>query len=252
MTNQPTPSLNVADLLTRYLERQTESASQGLGFADIGEATPYDATPMQPVEPRQAWNDAIAVAQSLPIPATTWEVPPAWPTLVAQQEPAVAIAFGLGNYPQIVRHVHPLLSGEPITLRHETGQATPAPELLAWAGRSTTDPARLLAAGVLRLARHFDRAAELLDSVRNSAWSAARDNEAAALAWHRGRLGEALSLWLSQEPSAAVLFNRGMALLFLGRKAEAIEPLTSAVAALPETSAWHHLASLYLTLARAG
>ena len=44
-----TPNLNVADLLARYLERQTESASQGLGFADLGEATPYDATPIEAV-----------------------------------------------------------------------------------------------------------------------------------------------------------------------------------------------------------
>jgi tetratricopeptide (TPR) repeat protein len=252
MTNQPTPSLNVADLLTRYLERQTESASQGLGFADLGDATPYDATPMQPVEPRQAWQDAVAVAHSLPTPATTWDVPPAWPTLVAQQEPAVAIAFSLGNYPQIVRHVHPLLSGEPTALRQETSQPAPAPDLIVWVGQAKTDSARLLAAGVLRLARHFDRAAELLDSVHDSAWSAARDNEAAALAWHRGQPEKALSLWLAQEPRPAVLFNRGMALLFLGHKAEAVEPLAAAVAALPETSAWHHLASLYLTLARAG
>ena len=91
MTNQTTPSLNVADLLARYLERQTESASQGLGFADLGDATPYDATPIQPVEPRQAWKDAIAVAHSVQAPQTTWDVPPEWPTLVARQEPAIAI-----------------------------------------------------------------------------------------------------------------------------------------------------------------
>jgi hypothetical protein len=244
MTN---PNLNVADLLTRYLERQTESASLGLGFADLGDATPYDAVPIQPVEPRQAWKDALAAA-----PAANWEVPPTWPTLVAQQEPAVAIAFALGNYPQIVRHVHPLLSGEPIALRQETGQAVSSPELVAWAAKASTDPARLLAAGVLRLARHFDRAAELLASVQDSAWSADRDNEAAALAWHCGQGEEALSMWLALEPTPAVLFNRGMALLFLGRNAEAVGPLTAAVAALPDASAWHHLASLYLTLARAG
>ena len=116
--------------------------------------------------------------------------------------------------------------------------------------QAKTDPARLLAAGVLRLARHFDRAAEMLGDVHDSAWAAARDNEAAALAWHRGDTEKALSMWLALEPRPAVLFNRGMALLFLGRKAEAVGPLTAAVAALPETSAWHHLASLYLTLAR--
>ena len=42
-----------------------------------------------------------------------------------------------------------------------------------------------------------------------------------------------------------------MAALFLGRPAEAREHLKAAVAGLSETSAWHHLASLYLTLALA-
>ena len=46
-----------------------------------------------------------------------------------------------------------------------------------------------------------------------------------------------------------VLFNRGMAALFLGRRDEAVAALTQAVAALPDTSAWHHLGHLYLALA---
>jgi hypothetical protein len=58
-------------------------------------------------------------------------------------------------------------------------------------------------------------------------------------------------LWQAQEASVPVLFNRGMAALFLGRAAQAREPLTQAVAGLPETSAWHHLAQLYLALATA-
>jgi hypothetical protein len=40
-----------------------------------------------------------------------------------------------------------------------------------------------------------------------------------------------------------------MAALFLGRPTEAREHLKAAVAGLGETSAWHHLGSLYLTLA---
>ena len=46
-----------------------------------------------------------------------------------------------------------------------------------------------------------------------------------------------------------VRFNRGMAALFLGRPAEARDHLKAAVGGLAETGAWHHLASLYLTLA---
>ncbi len=42
-----------------------------------------------------------------------------------------------------------------------------------------------------------------------------------------------------------------MARLFLGQEAEALADLKGAVGLLPETSAWHHLGQLYLTLASA-
>jgi tetratricopeptide (TPR) repeat protein len=71
----------------------------------------------------------------------------------------------------------------------------------------------------------------------------------AALAWHRGEADKALALWEKQEPLAPVLFNRGMAAVFLGRTDLARASLDAAVAQLPETSAWHHLARLYATLA---
>ena len=44
-------------------------------------------------------------------------------------------------------------------------------------------------------------------------------------------------------------FNRGMALLFLDRAAEAKSLLRRATELLPESSAWHHLAGLYAALA---
>ena len=65
------------------------------------------------------------------------------------------------------------------------------------------------------------------------------------------RHAEALAMWESQPSGVPVLFNRGMALLFLGRPADARGPLTQAVAGLKETDAWYHLAQLYLTLAAA-
>jgi hypothetical protein len=71
----------------------------------------------------------------------------------------------------------------------------------------------------------------------------------AALAWHRGEWGRALQMWQDLPDSVPVLFNRGMALLFLGQPARAREALQKASADLPETSAWHHLAQLYLALA---
>ena len=71
----------------------------------------------------------------------------------------------------------------------------------------------------------------------------------AALLWHRGRCEEALAAWTALPDSPAVHFNRGMALLFLGRAAEARPMLAEAVAALPESSGWNALAQLYLALA---
>jgi tetratricopeptide (TPR) repeat protein len=102
----------------------------------------------------------------------------------------------------------------------------------------------------LRLAGHFDEAHKVLAAADASGrWQALRDNEQAALAWHRGQADEALAQWQAQEASVPVLFNRGMALLFLGRINEAQAALTEAVRQLPETSSWHHLGQLYLALA---
>jgi tetratricopeptide (TPR) repeat protein len=110
----------------------------------------------------------------------------------------------------------------------------------------------LLAVGALRLARQFEQAEELLRQCRDEApaeWQAAVANEEAALAWHRGRAEEAVALWRAQPESVPVLFNRGMAALFLGDSAEARSCLSRAVAGLPEESPWYHLGRLYLALA---
>src|SRR5262249_9204107 len=120
-----------------------------------------------------------------------------------------------------------------------------------WAGTLAEPGQRLLAAGALRLARQFDRAEALLAGDFPPAWQACRDNERAALAWHRGQAERALTLWHAQAPTTPGRFNRGMAALFLGQTALAVQSLGQAVAGLPETSAWHHLAALYLALAQA-
>jgi tetratricopeptide (TPR) repeat protein len=212
---------------------------------------------VQPVEPRLAWNEAVAVLRHLTTGADlrSLGVPSEWPALVASHEPEVALPFCTGNFPQLVRHLPALLQGpDPALLR--TPSARPAsPGLIEWAGRVVREgkfPQALLAVGVLRLARQFDAAAELLRQCQAAvpaAWRDAWANEEAALAWQRGQLEEAVALWGAQPESAPVLFNRGMAALFLGRPEEARSCLNRAVALLPEDSAWHHLGRLYLALA---
>ncbi|MHB1423375.1 MAG: hypothetical protein ACYC3I_09330 [Gemmataceae bacterium] len=254
--SQKPPS--VTELFGQYLRRQMAAQADGLGFADPdGQVVPHEAVPMQPVDPRLAWEDALAVVR-LGTEASSpsrWEAPPDWPSFVAAQEPAIAVAFCIGNFPQMVRNLQPLLTGGDLTaLRPSTSRPIGAPPaLLQWANAASGYPRLLLATAVLRLARHFDDASEVRGSRVDvpKAWQALWDNEEAALAWHRGNAEEALALWQAQKSSVPILFNRGLANLFLGRPAAARTALEQAVVQLAETSAWHHLGHLYLTLAAA-
>lgn len=251
---------SLTDLFGRYLRRQMAAHAEGLGLADPdGQVVPHEAVPVQPVEPQLAWEDALAAVRSYHADETeSVAAPPDWPSLVAIQEPAISLAFCIGNFPQMVRNVQPFLSGgELSSLRTKTLPGNKGgrpsnlpPALLQWANTMRGYPQLLVAAGVLRLVRRFEDASEFLASGGKApaSWQALRANEEAALAWHRGNAEEALALWQAQKPSVPVLFNRGMAALFLDRPANARNALEEAVAGLPETNAWHHLGHLYLAL----
>ena len=174
--------------------------------------------------------------------------PPDWPAVVAAHEPEVSVAFCLGNLPQLVRNLHPLLTGGLTAMRTNAGRPVSVPALSEGADEAREPHARLLAAGALRLARQFDQAGEVLGKVTAPEWQAFRANEEAALAWHRGQAEDALRMWQALEPSVPVLFNRGMAALFGDRPQEARPWLIQAVGLIPEDSPWHHLGRLYLGL----
>ncbi len=247
-----------ADLMARYLQRQAEDHLAGLTDLDTtGEVQLYEAGPVQPIEARAAWEEAVAVVRYLAADRErAWKAPPGWPQLVAAHEPEFALAFCLGNFPQLVRNLQPLLQAADLSELRPTASATPAnvPGLVEWAEKSASRkkfPEVLLALGALRLAKQFQAADRLLAACADNvpaAWQAAWDNEKAALAWHRGEAEQARRQWQSQPESVPVLFNRGMAALFLHQPAEAREALARVAAQVPETSAWHHLAQLYLTL----
>jgi hypothetical protein len=246
----------LADLLARYLHRQADAHATGLAPVEpTGEVVPFEAAPVQTVDARLAWDESLT-ALRLFSPETqtrSWTAPPEWASLVAAQEPATALAFSVGNYPQLVRHVRPLLAASDLTsLKPSVGRSLPAPSLAGWAHQQTDWPHRLVAVGALRLARQFDEAEGLIAQHRSSVpgyWREAWTNEEAALLWHRGQADAAADLWAAQEESTPVLFNRGMAALFLGRPAVARSWLKKASDKLPEAGAWHHLAGLYLALA---
>ncbi len=249
---QPT----LGDLLARHLERQARAEAAGLVAEPVGEVVPFEAAPVQPVDPRLAWDGARAALGFLRSDLPDLVPPSDWASLVSTRESALALPCCVGNFPQLVRSLYPLIQEKDLSaLRPTAGRATGSATLLAWADeQAATDriPETLLAVGILRLAREFERAADLLASRRDAVsaeWRGAWANEEAALAWQRGQAEEAAALWQAQEPTAPVLFNRGMAALFLGRAAEARTWLTQAVGQIPQDDPWQHLGQLYLALA---
>ncbi len=247
----------LSDLLAGYLSRQANAHAAGLATADSSaEVTPYDAGPVHPIDARLAWDETLAVAGQFEsrLDPQAWRAPPQWPLLVAAHEPVVALACAVGNFPQLVRHFHNIVQTPPLSrLRPNGDRSNPAatPSLLDWARQASAFPQLLLAVGSLRLAKQFDEADKLVavhDARVPVAWRTAWDNEKAALAWHAGAAEKARDLWQKLEPAVPVLFNRGMAELFLDRPQAARQPLSDAIARLPEDGAWHHLGRLYLTL----
>jgi tetratricopeptide (TPR) repeat protein len=252
--NSSTPP-PLAELFNRYLREQAMAHQAGLGFADAGDVTPYDAVAAQPIDPRLAWDGACAAIRYL-LPAQdlrSWKVPADWPTLIAEHESVLLLPFCIGNFPQLVRDLPALFEATSLTpTRLSRHPSNPPAGLIAWAeNTSTKGPYLLLAAAALRLAGEYDRAAKLLalsEKTLPETWKTALANEKGALAWHQGRIEEATALWESLPPSAPVLFNRGLAALVVGRREDARTHLTAAVAQTPESDAWHHLGRLYLAL----
>ena len=262
MTN-PFPSKSappaLADLMAQYLRRQASAQDAGWAGGDIGaEVVPYEAVPVQPVDVRVAWEEALTALELADPEAdlSTLEVPPEWPSLVNGQEPVMGLAFCTGNFPQAVRNLHGLLQATDLKdLRPGAARPASAPVVVSWAEevrRAFQFPATLVAIGALRLAKQFSLADEFLatDERKVSAeWRSAWANERAALAWHRGQAEEAIRLWRSQGETVPMLFNRGMAALFSDQPEEARSALGKAVGEIPEDSSWHHLGKLYLALA---
>jgi tetratricopeptide (TPR) repeat protein len=265
MSHQTSVQPGLTDLMARYLQKQADAQAVGIATFD-GEVTPYEVGPVQPLDPKLAWDEALAVLAFYgPTHVQRRQAPPHWSHLVANHESIVAVAFSAANFPQLMRNFHAILGlgGMPAQpnlaeLRPVAGRPSTASELTSWVdevAHKKEYPQTLLALGTLRLAKHFDAAEAFVrahDADIPAAWRTGWENEKAALAWHSGRYEDARKIWDSLEATVPVLFNRGMAALFAGNGADAKQHLTAAIAKLPASSSWHHLGRLYLILADLG
>jgi tetratricopeptide (TPR) repeat protein len=231
------PSLE--DLMVRFLATRSDAAAAAVETGE-SEVEPHEVAAGFRVDPRAAWTDATSTCI-----AAAAQLPTEWASLVSQPSAAFAVPMATGHFPQRVKDLHPLLTKfNPTELRPSGTQpaASGFAGLRNWIAKNA-DAQPVVAAGLARTLGDFDTAEKLLANATDA------DNEKAALLWQRGESEKALAAWDAMDESPAVLFNRGMARLFLGQTAEARVWLQKAIDAIPETSGWHALARLYLAVA---
>lgn len=243
--SNPTAQPTIEALMVRFLASRSDAAAAAVETGE-SEVEPHEVAAGFRVDPRAAWLDATAPTTfggNAPPPAA--QLPTEWASLVGQPAAAFAVPMAAGHFPQRVKDLQPLLAKfNPAELR-PSGIQPSLPGLAglrSWVAKSSASHPRV-AAGIARTLGDFDTAEKLLDGVGGA------ENDRAALLWQRGKCNEALAAWDAAAESPAVLFNRGMARLFLGQIAEARPMLQKATEAIPEASGWHALARLYLAVA---
>jgi hypothetical protein len=245
------------DLTARFLARK--SADGADDAIDEGDVEPHEVVAGFRVEARVCWTEATAALRLLaetddkPLP------PPEWAAYAAVLASAYAVPLAVGFFPQRVREFHPLLGTADLTRFQPTATAAPAAGFVSLRGwvrkvaRGSFAADAVLASGLaVNVGDGADAATTLATAKQrgSDAMRAVLANQEAAVLWATGRCAEALAAWEARPVSAVTLFNRGMALLFLGRAADAIPLLADAVAKLPPDTGWSHLAKLYGSLAR--
>jgi tetratricopeptide (TPR) repeat protein len=257
MTRTPATPPTIAALTAGFLSRTQDAETLAAAADALGEVEPHEVAVGYRAEPRLAWQESLEVLNAFGRTASPIPAPAEWGSLVARQDGIAALPFALANYPQRVRNLGQLLEATDLReLLPASAESTPVSTgLLKWGTRHIQAgdlPHALIAAANYRAAGDFDRADETLQGLKATVRAEWRDvvaNEEAALQWHRGDYAKAAELWAGLPDSVPVRFNRGMAALFLGNRAEASVHLKAAIAGLADANAWHHLASLYVALA---
>jgi tetratricopeptide (TPR) repeat protein len=152
----------------------------------------------------------------------------------------VAVPMAAGRFPQQVRELAELLDGEAVHTPTPPSEAGGFNAMRTWVKKQENGAAKL-AAGIARSLGD--------DPAVPTGSDAVSANERVAALWTAGDVSPAVKLWLAMPDSPVSWFNRGMCLLFTDRAKEALPHLRKAVASLPETSGWQHLAELYLAVA---
>ncbi len=226
----------IADLTDRLLRAR---AAEPVESAEL-EVEPYEVLNGFRTDPRTAYTDAVAALKLLGVKDVPSSLPPEWASYVQLLPATVAVPMAAGRFPQQVRDLAALLEGDAVHTPTPPSEAGGFNAMRSWV-KKQGDGAAKLAAGIARSLGD--------DPAVPTGSDAVSANERAAALWTVGDVSPAVKLWLAMPDSPVAWFNRGMCLLFTDRAAEALPHLRKAVATLPETSGWQHLAELYLAVA---
>lgn len=246
----PTPS----DLLVGFVNRTIDVAAIEAQWGAVSDVEPHELAVGFRSDPQLAWQEGLTALEVAGKEVSETAAPAEWAAIVVRHDSVAAQPMSLANYPQRVRDLSALLQAKDLATFRSKGESREAStSLRSWADKHAAkgDPVTcLLAAAVLRSCRDFDAASALLNQMDTpESWDGCMRNEKAAILWQRGEWEKAASMWDSIPDNTAIWFNRGMAALFLNQTAKARINLKKVIENLPESSGWHHLASLYLALA---
>ncbi len=180
--------------------------------AASGDVEPHDVLSGIRIDARSAWADA-QLALRLFGATPVEKCPPDWSTVVDQTPGRLGIPLASGQFPQRLR-----------------------------------DIAGLFAARLEEKASAPDRESHGLQTPLDD--EPVNINARATSLWLCNRREEAMAVWQTLPAGPVANFNLGMANLMLGSPKRAIPFLQASVESLPETSGWHHLAALYLSVAQ--
>ncbi len=235
----PSRQPSLADLTSRSMAARAATVAPS---DDSGEVEPHEVLAGIRIDAAAAWVDAQLPLLLLGVTTGAKPAPADWSSFVEWNSGRIGIPMAAGHFPQRLRDVSGLFAAD--LADAPTSKAAGFASLKAWIDRNRSGDdvgVALLAAGLARElgdARSMDRGT-----------TPAELNECAADLWCSGDREAALAIWESMPASPVASFNLGMANLMLGHPARAQGHLSRAVAGLSESSAWKHLASLYVTAA---
>lgn len=250
---QPT----IAELTSQVVSWSQDAEMLAAAADALGQVEPHEMTAGLRTDPRTAWTQAMEALGTSAEQLKGVTLPGEWGRLVVRQDVVAALPFAIGNYPQRVRELGVLVQATDLTqLLMNSPEMETAPKGLAdWCKKQLdagTMPQALIAVALYRASRDYVTAEKMLTSLTNKVpfeWQTMLENERATLLWERGFHSQARDLWHSLPTTNPVLFNRAMADLFMGHAETAKTEFRQLLTQLPESSAWFHLASLYLALA---